>query len=300
MAAVPVLLVPVDGSERSMRTVVYLGGILSPRNVNIELFHVLPAAPETFYDLGETDEEAGYQAEIGKWKSSRLSEINRFMEKVRTTLMEAGFSSAGITVSVAPSKVGIARDIIDKANHGYAGVVVGRSGFGSLPEYMLGSIAAKLADSLSHVPLAIVGGQPEPRKVIVAMDRSRNIRKGMEQVAGLFSRSLEEILLCHIVRPLSMPHPARTSYFTDRNDAHWLDANSRTIVPVLVNAKQDLMRMGFDAGSFRTAIIKEKTSRAEGILQQADTQRMDTVIIGRRGMTSVERFAMGRVTQKVL
>jgi nucleotide-binding universal stress UspA family protein len=300
MVTVPVILAAVDGSDQSMRTMVYLSRILSPRNVGIELFHVLAEVPESFFDFGEIDEAPTYESEIGQWKGSRSQYIDRFMEQAQKIFVDAGFPSDHITFSIQDRKAGIARDILSKSNLGYAAVAIGRQGFGTLPEFMLGSVAAKLAETIAHVPLVVVGGQPDTSKVIVAMDRSRIIRKGLDQVAPLLAHGFEEILLCHIVRPLTGPHPARESYFSSRNETHWVDESSRIIVPILVDAKQRLSRAGFDPNSFRTAIIKEKTSRAEGLSGEAESLGAGTIVVGRRGTTSVENFTMGRVTRKIL
>lgn len=136
--------------------------------------------------------------------------------------------------------------------------------------------------------------------MLVAMDRSRGIRKGLDQIGPLLSRALDEILLCHIVRPLAEPHPVRESYFSTRNEAHWLDESARKILPAMVEAKQHLSRAGFEPKSFRTTILKEKTSRADGLCSEAEAVGAGTIIVGRRGTTTVEEFAMGRVTRKVL
>lgn len=300
MATVPLILAPVDGSDQSMNTIAYLGRTLSANNVAIELFHVLSEAPEPFFDLGETRETVSFQTEIDEWKSGRHSQIERFMNEAERNLALNGFPSSSISATIMPRQEGIARDIINKSWNGYAAVVIGRRGFGVLPDFMLGNIAAKLADIIDHVPLVIVGGQPDTRKAVVAFDQSRGIRQGLDKVGHLLSPKLEEILLCHIVRPLSEPHLERESYFNSRNEANWLGENSRKIIPAMVDAKQRLSWAGFDPQSFHTAIIKEKTSRAEGIMTETEALGAGTIIIGRRGTTSVEEFAMGRVTRKIL
>ena len=300
MATVPVFLIAVDGSDQSMNTVAYLGGVLSAKNVAIELFHVLAEAPEPFFDLAETKETATFRKEISEWKISRSSRIHQFMENAKKTFVINGFSSDSISATIQPRREGIARDIINKSGNGYAAVAIGRKGFGTLPDFILGSIAAKLADSIDHIPLVIVGGQPDTRKAVVALDRSRGIRQGLDRVSRLLSTRFEEILLCHIVRPLSEPHPSRETYFNNRNQANWLDENARKIVPLMVEAKQRRSRAGFSPQSFHTAIIKEKTSRADGIMGEVEALKAGTIILGRRGATSVEEFTMGRVTRKIL
>jgi nucleotide-binding universal stress UspA family protein len=300
MASQATILVAVDGSDQSRRTIAYLSRILSPNEVGLELFHVRAEMPEAFFDEGETASTAAYETEIKAWQSSRGTQINRFMEDAQKAFIGAGFPTGRVSVSIQPRKNGIARDIISKSQHGYAAVVVGRNGFGRLPNFMLGSIASKLADAVAHIPLAIVGGQPETTKVIVAYDQSWRVRKGMDKVSVLLTRSLEEILLCHIVRPLYEHHSARHSFFTRHNEAHWLDENSRKIVPAMVAAKKQLIHAGFEPKVFRSSILKEKTSRANGVCMESDVLGAGTIIVGRRGTTGVEEFAMGRVTRKIL
>ena len=168
MATLSMILAPVDGSDQSMNTIAYLSRTLSSKNVAIELFHVLPEAPESFFDQGATHETAAFESQIGQWKINRSSGIERFMHAAEEALSFNGFPSGSILTTIEPRQEGIARDIISKSRNGYAAVAIGRRGFGELPEYMLGSIAAKLADTIDHVPLAIVGGQPDTRRAIVA------------------------------------------------------------------------------------------------------------------------------------
>ena len=299
MAQLPAILVALDGSEPSMDTVDYLCRMLSPRSAVIELFHVKTEAPEALFDLG-SDDSSVYVEEIGAWTRDTGTHIQAFMETARRRFLEVGFAPEGVTATIQPRKIGVARDIIERANSGCAALVVGRRGFGTLPEFMMGSIAAKLAETMARVPLAIVGSQPAGRGVLVAFDNSPCIRKGLEQVLGLFDRRLTEILLCHIVRPLSIPHAVSRPFFSPGNEVHWLNENSRKIVPAMVAVKDRLVRDGFGPETFRTAILEKKISRAEAIMAQAGDQGLSTIIIGRHGMTSVADFSMGRVARKVL
>lgn len=118
--------------------------------------------------------------------------------------MDAGFPADAVNTIRRSRKTGITRDIIKESEKGCSAVVVGRKNVGTLPDFMLGSIAAKLAESIAHVPLVIVGGQPEPTNVLVAFDRSRYIRKGLRNVSSLFSRALEEISFENLIPLASM------------------------------------------------------------------------------------------------
>ena len=163
MATVPVILAPVDGSEQSMNTIAYLGRTISSRNVAIILFHVMSETPEPFFDMGETQEATAFQTEIGKWKSSRSTSISRFMEEAKRILVLNGFAAGSISTTIQQRRDGISRDIISKSRNGYAGIIVGRKGFGTLPDYMLGSITAKLADAIEQIPIFDTFTSPQRR-----------------------------------------------------------------------------------------------------------------------------------------
>ena len=299
MAQLPAILVALDGSESSMNTVDYLCRMLAPRGVSIDLFHIKTEAPEALFDLGD-DDGGVYVEEIGAWTRDTGTRIQTFMDTARSRFLNAGFAPEAVTITLQSRKIGIARDIIERANRGCAALVIGRRGVSSLPEFMMGSIAAKLAETMARVPLAIVGGQPAGERVMVAFDNSPCIRKGVDQVVGLFDRRLAEILFCHIVRPLSVPHSVSRSFFSPGSEAHWLNENSRRIVPAMVAVKERLVGNGFDPEAFRTAILEKKISRAEAIMAQAGDPGLGTIVIGRRGMSSVSDFSMGRVARKVL
>ena len=299
MTTPPVILVAVDGSGPCMDAITYISRILAPNQVNIELFHVRAEAPEAVFDLGGVDGSTTYETEISNWINQNGTQAEDFMDKAKKVLTEAGFPHGAVNTTIRSRKIGIARDIITESELGYSAVVIGRKGYGSLPDFMMGSVAAKLAENMTHVPLVIVGGQPEPTKVLVAFDRSRSTRKGFAKVSRFFSKSLEEILLCHIIRPLSVPHPMTCTYFSTKTEAHWLDEQSRQIVPAMVDMKKQLTSIGFNPKIFYTAILKEKNSRAGAIAREAEARGFGTIVVGRRGTTVVDEFTMGRVTRKI-
>jgi nucleotide-binding universal stress UspA family protein len=68
----------------------------------------------------------------------------------------------------------------------------------------------------------------------------------------------------------------------------------------MVDMKKHLSSIGFDPKIFRTAILKEKASRADAIARAADAHGFGTIVVGRRGSNVVDEFTMGRVTRKLL
>jgi len=300
MVTKPKVLLAVDGSPQSMLSVVYVSQMVDPKQIAVELFHVKADAPEAIFDLVGEEGKTIYAEEIGQWAAEASSNIDHFMEEAEAVFINAGFPAAHVTTTIKARQTGIARDILGESEQGYAALVFGRTGYGALGDYMVGSVAAKLVEAASYVPLVIVGGGIDNKKVMVAFDRSKHVREGVNQVGRLMVKGMDEMLLCHIVRPLALPSPAASYRIQAGYDTHWLDAKTQEIIPHMVEFKKRLLRLGFDQEIFRTAIVKEKISRAKGLFDEVEMGGFGTIIIGRRGLTSVEAFSMGRVTRKLI
>jgi nucleotide-binding universal stress UspA family protein len=300
MTTLPVVLVAVDGSDACMHAITYISRIISPHQADIELFHVHAEAPDSVFDLGGAEGSIAYEEEIGNWMDQEGNQMHDFMDNARKVFMEAGFPPDAVKATIQPRKLGTARDIIAASELDCCAVVIGRKCDSSLPDFMLGGIAAKMAESDTRVPLVVVGGRPEPGKVLVAFDRSRSIRRGFEKISRLFTKSLREILLCHVIRPLSVPHPVTCTYFSTRTEAHWLDQQSQRIRPTMIEMKKHLSSIGFGPKILRTVILQDKISRADAVANEAEAQGFGTIVVGRHGATAVDEFTMGRVTRKIL
>jgi nucleotide-binding universal stress UspA family protein len=68
----------------------------------------------------------------------------------------------------------------------------------------------------------------------------------------------------------------------------------------LYNAKVRLQAVGYDSSSIRSEIVTGADSRANAIVNMALERNAGTIVLGRRGISRVKEFVMGRVSTKVL
>ena len=290
------LLIPVDGSPQSMTAVEYAGKTFS-KDAHITLFHVRAKRPETFLDF-----RADYVPEdisFDQWREMCDEKIDKFLEDASRKLRTAGFEEGAVEIVPQNLKQGYARDILEKSRDGFDAMVFGRYGFSSLGAGVLGGVAAKMVESVKHIPLVLVGGKPATDGIVVAFDSSSSSKKAVECVGNLADKK-NRILLLTVVRPLNSPQLAPKDFFKKRFETAWVDANTRKIVPVIALMRKKLVEQGFDGDQIEETIIREKTSRAEGIVGEARAGSFSTVVVGRKGLSAVPEFVMGRVTRKVL
>jgi nucleotide-binding universal stress UspA family protein len=76
--------------------------------------------------------------------------------------------------------------------------------------------------------------------------------------------------------------------------------NRKKIEPAIDEAKRKLVSAGIASSKISVKILTEKSSRAGSIITEAKEGGFGTIVIGRRGLSSVEEFFIGRVSRKIL
>jgi len=296
------LLVAVDSSSHALNAVTYVASHCSRSKLEVQLLAVLPLGyEEAFWQLGM---DAEFMRQM-KEKYDRCGvecrrKAEEFLERCRGVLVEAGFPERRIGQSVRQWQRGIARDLIDEARNGYEAVVVGRRGLGRVESLLLGSVSNKIVQKLEEVPVWVVGGSIQSQKVLLAVDASENSRKAVGYAAPFLAESGAEITLCHVVRaflPTFGPDLIGSSGAVEENLMERLREGIRRMFD---SYKDCLGGAGVGPEKISTVCKMESYSRAAEILKTAREGGYGTIVMGRRGISVVREFLMGRVTTKVL
>jgi len=293
------VLVSIDGSDQSLAAVRYIGGVLKPEKTKIVLFHVDPAVPESFWDLEKSPEFRSRLAPVRAWAAQQKKSIEDTMTKAAKTLFNSGFPSDAVSVKIQTRKTGIARDILHEAATGkYKMVVIGRTGISKFKDLVLGSVANKLIGNLIDVPLVVVGGKPNPNKFIIAFDSSKASMRSVSSVGAMLNNVESEIMICHVIRSIGIEKLTLSEVPFPEFD--WTETCVKKIEPAIEEAKRKLVSAGLDSANIYGKILTDKPSRAGGIIAEAKAGGFGTIVVGRRGLSAVEEFFIGRVSRKVL
>lgn len=302
------ILVAVDGSEHALEAVRYVGKTMPPQLLEIIMYHVITKVPESFWDL-EREPAFRYKlADIKAWEDMQERLIREFFVKARQALRDAGIPENAVHEKIDERKAGIARDIIAEAASGYDAVVVGRRGLSELKDLVLGSIAFKLLEKVCEVPVWIVGGKMQRGKFLVAMDTSEGAMHAVNHVASIVAGSpYFEVTLIHIVRGLDIFHQIFEKGIGETLQRDWiavaekeLEESRKEIEPLFREAKNRLISAGVRPERIKEKIVKGHGSRAGTICDEAGQGAYDTIVVGRRGLSRVQEFFMGRVSNKVI
>lgn len=303
------LLVLVDGSERSRRTVDYIRDFMPrDRDLQIVLFHVLQGLPEPFRDADQTPDCPEASGRLKAWTTSREKNIRDSMEEMKARLTAAGFADARIDIQCRPVEEGVARDIIREAKTGYDAVVMSRRGTATaLQSIILGSVAVKLLQCISFTPTIFVGPAPPVKKVLLAVDASESSAKAVDFVASLLGDHGGDYEICIFNAVLGLgaisfefPDVDPLSVSPACPPETGVAAFQRKIAQMVREIKARLLAAGFAPEKVSEKIVSGVHSRSDAIVQEAENGGYGTIVVGRRGLSKVEAFFMGRVGHKVI
>lgn len=292
------ILLAIDGSVQSLDAVRYASTILIPQRNEVVLFHVMRKIDQAFWDMGVNPAFHKKIAGIAAWEEEQKRAAKEFMDHGRQILINEGFPTEAVKINIHEGKVGIARDIINESKHDYNAVVVGRRGLSKLKDLVLGSVAHKLLEKLVHTSICVVGGSPRSEKMLLAFDTSEGAMKAVDYVGTMFGGSNFEVTLLHVIRGFHI-FPRKESMVPLEKE-EWPKEAKMEIESALNKAGNHLTNAGFERNRVKTKLITGVASRAGAIVEEAKRGDYGTIVVGRRGLSRVEDFFMGRVSNKVI
>lgn len=279
------ILLAVDGSEQAFEAVRYVSRLLPTNRMEVVLFHVMTRVPESFWDIEKEPPLRQKLGDTGAWESQQKKEIQEFMEKARRLFLDQNIPEDAVSIKIQERKVGIARDIIHESQKDYDGVVVGRWGMSMLKDFLWGSIADKLIGRLINIPLCVVGGTSQIGKILMAIDASKGAMRALDYIGAMVDTSHWEVTLFHAIREF---------------DTEELHRAEKSMASVFETASSHLEKVGFNRNQIDLKTVTGAHSRAAVIITEALKGEYGTIVVGRRGLTNVEEFIMGRVSNKVI
>ena len=141
------------------------------------------------------------------------------------------------------------------------------------------------------------------RKILIAFDDSENAMRAVRYVAETFSPENEVKLFSVVLDTAAMcamDSPELIPYFrTRQSDFCTLEDKKRSLLQEAVERAQEILKQaGFPEKNVTGTIQEKKKGVARDIAEEAKSY--DLVVLGKRGLSGIEEFLLGSVSQKVL
>ena len=295
------VLVAVDGSPQSLDAVSYVAQNFSKGDLRVNLMHVLSTEPEPFQDM---EKEGLFSRKMrtkrAEWMRQEKESAQEFLEESRDIFLKANLREGNVGLILQERQVGIARDIIAESSKGYDALVIGRQGSSKFRDIFLGSVAYKIVQAVRDIPVWLVGADVKSRKILIAVDGSENSRKAVDYVATFAAANGAEVTLFNAVREFRLAMLDISTPGGEEIEKKILAELEKDVQRMFASYTRRLERAGVVARAISSKYTLQSPSRAGDILQLAKEGEFGTIVMGRRGLSSVHEFPLGRVTTKVL
>jgi nucleotide-binding universal stress UspA family protein len=285
------ILVAVDGSDQAFEAVRYVSQLFPPKRLEVILFHTLSKVPEGFWDVEKSPAFKHKLSSAAAWATHEQTMIKEFMERARQLFLDREFPEDKVNVKIEERKKSVDRDIIAESQRGYDAIVVGRLGKSHLQELVWGSVANKLVGRVTDVPVCVVGGSPQAGNILVAIDTSEEAAKVLDFAGSMMDITNCELKLLHVIRGME-------AWTADAGEL--LREAEKAAAVFMQEAVDNLEKAGHNRDRISTTIRSGAASRAEAIVEEARNSGCGSILIGRRGLSRLEEFFLGRVSRKVL
>jgi nucleotide-binding universal stress UspA family protein len=290
------VLLALDGSEQSLETVRYVSQVLTLSNTEVVLFHVFQKVLPIFWDREQDAMAQKHLEYMESWSAHKEEKLREFMEQAKAILTAAGMPPESVVINIHERKSGIARDILEESRFGYDVVALGRRGLGAADDAMLGSVASKVLLNVSGPAICLVGGKPKAGKILVGVDNSWGSMRAANFVGKVLNKGEPQVTLAHVVRfPGEDEGDLLSGEFVQR-----LQQEAEEAIKVTFDKlTKSLTAMGVPATRIAQKVISGVVSRSTALLNEARNNRYGTIVVGRKGVSEVEEFQMGRIAAKL-
>ena len=295
------ILLAIDGSDQALEAVRYISGLVKPDTTDMVLFYVGSGFPEVFWDLNRNPLYRTKKTKVMGWLADQQLAIGEFNEKALKILADAGFQNDAVTIKTQTRKTGVLKDIIQESYQGYSAIVVGRTGLSRLKDLLVGSMAHKLIMKIRHIPVVVVGGKPNPGKILIALDDSIEAMRAVSAIGALAGGCNCRISLSHCLQPAAMAPPADKTAAGPSQDQDWIQYNENRFKPYMEEAAQRLIEAGIDDERISRDFLFVKGSAIQKITETALRGDFGTIVVGRREDASfAEEHIRGRFGETLI
>lgn len=292
------IIVAVDGSEDALEALAYLDLIYRPKHkLEVQILYILPSLPPILV----ADQDRQTKMRLLNIENKNLQMADRIVSEAKDILLKKGFLEEQIKGVYRKKQIGTARDICNFAgDKGADALIVARRGRSRLDAFLSGEISSKILDYCLTCPVWVVEGAVTSKKVLIAMDSSENGIRAADHAGYMLARTDCHITLFHSKRHLRRFVPQEVIEAAPELEELWRNKAGEHIGPYIEKGKDLLIQAGLREEQIGSKVVDGSISAAADILKEARSNNFGTIVLGRKGHSSVREYLMGSTTSKVL
>jgi nucleotide-binding universal stress UspA family protein len=292
------IAVAVDGSEDALEALAYLGLVYRPKHdLVVQILYVLPTLPPILVE----DQSRQTKMRLLDIERKNVQMAERIVTEAKDILLQKGFKEDQIKGVYHKKQIGIARDICNFAGEkGASAVLITKRGRSRLDAFLSGEISGKILNYCLTCPVWVVEGGVQSKKVLIAMESSENSLRAVDHAGFMLAGTECQITLFHSKRHLRGFLPREVIEAAPELEGLWKNRAGELIDPYMKKGKDVLIQSGLREEQIGIKVVEGSRSAAADILKEARSNSFGTIVLGRKGHSSVKEYLMGSTSSKVL
>jgi nucleotide-binding universal stress UspA family protein len=294
------ILVAVDGSYCSENEISYLKTIFEGEG-NIS-FHLMSVFSGGSLPVGSDwmDEEDKLML-LSSTSRQKMLLAKKNLKMGIDSLKRQGFSDEQISGEVKFSTAGVANDLVHEARKGsYDALLVGRRGLGKIQAFFMGSITKSVLEKCFDIPIWVVDGKVESKKILVPVDGSYHVLRAVDHLGFILKDIADvEITLFHsdAILQKKMDHPIEDFYAQWGKE--WCDEHLTGEDALFHAPEQVLVESGIGREKIKRVKDKFGLKPARDIYSYLRRHNYGTIVMGRRGADEAT-WLLGSISDQLL
>ena len=293
------ILLAVDGSTCSNQAIEYVATLFSSRpEVKI---HILYCSGSSCSVLPEPEDPANSLMPTNHKFDRQQATGFRYLQKAEEKLITLGFSADRLTSTTVHGGASVAKSLKNYGEKHLAdSIVVARRGLGVVGEMLMGSVSAELFKKCRSIPLWIIDGQVQSKRILVPVDGSVFSLMAVDHLAHIFAgRDDISFFFFHTRSFLSSHIQCVPEDYYSRWGKEWCDTHLRGKNCLFNGPVQLLLDSGIAQGAIHTLPEPTALEESMSIINHARKNNCGTIVMGRR-KEGLARGLMGSVSSRTI
>jgi len=294
------IVVPLDGSKNSLRSLDYINLIYGPsHNLEVTLIHILPSLPPILTDKKLTDKKTRTRLKSIEKKNEEVAE--QILSEAKNILLNKDFNEERIKTCYQKRGITVTQDICNWASIKQVDtILLTKRGRTEIKSLFMGEVSTRIVEYRRNNPVWILEGCIDSKNVLVCVDNSENALRAVDHAGFMLSGTDCHITIFHTMKHLSRFVPMQVLEEAGDLEKLWRNKAGKEIAPCIKKAREILLKAGLSEEQITTKVTEGSRSAADDILKEVQDNDHGTIVLGRRGLSAVKEFFMGSVTTSVL
>ncbi len=293
------LLLPIDGTDDSLRPVDFISRLYPVREVNLILCYFTPPLPPVYSEAAAVNPQV--LQKIKEYSRTREQDTRRIFDHAKKVLLKAGFAEELIQEHVQQREMTVAKQACLLADiRKVDAVVVQKRVSSNLEGFIRDDPASALLQFCLTSPVWFTEGEINPRKAAICIVNEDAALRITDHMGFMLSNTGAEITLLHAAKKPSRVLSCRPSDAPKRLADYADTPVRREKLAYLMKAADILKDYDVDESRIQITLIPDRGDTANEILSWCASNGVGIVGLGHSQPQGVWSFLRTSVTQSIL